>query len=417
MTPPLPQPQPDPVQSRLPLQRKGFSVHLVVTIATLAIATGAAATWYWTSRPDPSIVELDGRVEGYETDVGSKTPGRVTAVAVREGDLVKAGQVIVEIDDDEIRAEVDQITARLESARQQVEQARVRIAALESQVEEAALNVQQAEGDAQGRITQAESSLEAARADLGQVQADAEQATAELRLARVERDRFAELARQGVVPQQQYDQAQTALEKAEAVLAARQAAIASAERQVVALEGGVVQARTTALNPSIRTTQLTVAQRELDVARSQLVAAQANVRSAEASRQEVLARLKDLRIISPINGVVLARSVEPGVVVTSGRTLITLLNPKDIYLRGFIPQGDVGKIRVGQTAQIVLDSAPNQPIQARVAAIDTQASFTPENVYFRNDRVRQVFGVRLTIKDPNGFAKPGMPASGKIFLK
>lgn len=229
-----------------------------------------------------------------------------------------------------------------------------------------------------------------------------------MRLARVDRDRFAQLASQGVVPQQCYDQAQTALDKSEAALAARQAAIASVERQVAALEGQLMQVQTTALNPSIRSAQLTIAQRELDVARSQLLAAQAEVKSAEAARREVLARLKNLKVVSPIDGVVLARSVEPGVVVTSGRTLLTLLNPKDIYLRGFIPQGDVGKIRVGQAAQLFLDSAPDRPIRATVAAIDTQASFTLENIYFRNDRIRQVFGVRLTI--------PGMPASGKILL-
>jgi len=201
------------------------------------------------------------------------------------------------------------------------------------------------------------------------------------------------------------------------VLAARQAAIASATRQVSALEGGLVQVQTTAINPEILSSRLTVAQRELDVARSQLAAAQAGVRSAEASRREVLARLKDLKVVSPIDGVVIARSVEPGVVVTSGKTLLTLINPKDIYLRGFIPQGEIRRIHTGQAAQIFLDSAPDKPIRATVAAIDTQASFTPENVYFRNDRVRQVFGVRLTIEDPDGFAKPGMPASGKILLK
>ncbi len=397
-------------------KEKGSKLPWVLPIVALLAAVGTA-TWYVLSRPDPSVLQLDGRVEGYETDVGSKTPGRVIAIAVREGDLVKAGQVIVEIDDDEIRAEVDQITARLESAKQQAEQARVRIAVLESQVDEAQLNLTQSEGDTQGRISQAEASLEAAKANLNQAEADAEQAAAELRLAKLERDRFAQLSSQGAVPVQQFDQAQTALEKAEAVLAARQAAIASATRQVSALEGGLVQVKTTAINPEIRNTRLTIAQRELDVARSQLVAAQADVRSADAARREVLARLKDLKVVSPIDGVVIARSVEPGVVVTGGKTLLTLINPKDIYLRGFIPQGDIGKIRIGQAAQVFLDSAPDQPIRATVAAIDTQASFTPENVYFRDDRVRQVFGVRLTIDDPNGFAKPGMPASGKILLR
>jgi HlyD family secretion protein len=72
---------------------------------------------------------------------------------------------------------------------------------------------------------------------------------------------------------------------------------------------------------------------------------------------------------------------------------------------------------VGQPARVYLDSNPTQPLEAYVARIDPQASFTPENTYFRSDRVRQVFGVRLQLKNAVGFAKPGMPADGEILVE
>ena len=118
-----------------------------------------------------------------------------------------------------------------------------------------------------------------------------------------------------------------------------------------------------------------------------------------------------------MDGVVVSRMVEPGEVISAGAAVIMVVNLEQVYLRGYIPEGDVGHVRVGQPAQVFLDSDPEQPLQAQVLAIDTEASFTPENVYFRDDRVTQVFGLRLGIENPDGFAKPGMPADGKILLE
>jgi HlyD family secretion protein len=152
-------------------------------------------------------------------------------------------------------------------------------------------------------------------------------------------------------------------------------------------------------------------------AQSQWKAAQEQVKSAQANRQQVQARMADLAVKSPIAGVVLNRTVEPGAVVASSKTLLTVINPDTIYLRGFIPEGQIGSIRIGQGASVFLDSTPKKPLKAHVIAIDTAASFTPENIYFKDDRVRQVFGVKLGIDQPGGLAKPGMPADAEIQLK
>src|SRR5258705_99187 len=82
----------------------------------------------------------------------------------------------------------------------------------------------------------------------------------------------------------------------------------------------------------------------------------------------------------------------------------------------FVPEGQIGRVSVGQPARIYLDSAPAKPIDAYVLRVDPQASFTPENTYFREDRVKQVVGVKLRLKGALGFAKPGMPADGEILV-
>ena len=103
--------------------------------------------------------------------------------------------------------------------------------------------------------------------------------------------------------------------------------------------------------------------------------------------------------------------------VTAGTALVTMLDLSKVYLRGFIPEGEIGKVKVGQPAHVYLDSAPDKPIDAYVMRVDPQATFTPENTYFRDDRVKQVVGVKLLIKGATGFAKPGMPADGEILVQ
>ncbi len=93
-------------------------------------------------------------------------------------------------------------------------------------------------------------------------------------------------------------------------------------------------------------------------AKAQLKAAQANVETARANRREIAARLKQLNIVSPIDGVVLTRTTEPGEVIAAGKTVLTVINLEDVFLRGYIPEKEVGAVRVGQAAQVFLDSAP-----------------------------------------------------------
>ena len=151
-------------------------------------------------------------------------------------------------------------------------------------------------------------------------------------------------------------------------------------------------------------------------AEGQIKGAQAQAVKARAVRDQVTSSLSYFRISSPIDGVCSIRSVEEGEMAGPGRILLTIVNTSDTYLRGFVAEGDIGKIRIGDKAKVFLDSAPKEALDATVMAIDPKAAFTPENVYFQKDRVKQVFGVKLKIEKPDGLAKPGMPADAQILL-
>ncbi len=401
----------------LPKPKRKLSPRFLIPLALL-LATGVGvSTWYFL--PSPSQIQalrVSGRLEGYETDIGSKVAGRVEFMAVREGDVVRKGQLIVRLDDAEIQAQLKGATARLNSVKKEEERTNLKINLLESQILENRLNLQQAQGDARGRIFQAESSVAASIAQLNEAEAQLQQAKSQLKLAQTNRDRYARLVAQGAINQQQFDQAQTTFETAQATVQSREASVNSFRKLVNSAQGQLVQAQTTGLNPDIRNAQLSGLRTQLAQTRLELAAAQADVANAKAAQQETQSKIADLNIVSPIDAVVTTRSVEPGAVVTAGKTLLTLINPNTVYLRGFVPQGDIGKVRVGQKARVFLDSAPDKPLSARVSAIDTQASFTPENIYFQKDRVKQVFGVKISIDNPAGFAKPGMPADADIII-
>lgn len=138
--------------------------------------------------------------------------------------------------------------------------------------------------------------------------------------------------------------------------------------------------------------------------------------SVESARSQASSKLSYFNITSPLDAICATRSIEPGELVTAGQVMLTLSDPKSAYLRGFVPESDIARIKVGQTAQIFLGSEGAKPLPGRVTSIDTKSAFTPENVYFKKDRVRQVFGIDISINHSDGLAKPGMPADAKIFL-
>ena len=387
-----------------------------IMLILLVAVIGVGVTTYMLRPSSEQGLRLSGRIEGYETDVGAKVGGRIVSITVREGDRVTQGQVIAQLDDAELQEALTGGAARVAAAQQRVSQALLQISVIERQIEEAQLMQLQAEDDALGRINAAQASVASAQAQLAQAEAQAKQLEAELKLAEADRDRFDRLSREGATSRQRFEQAQTQFEAIRETLQARRAAVTAAQAQVNAAQGSLTQSRASRLNPEIRLAQIQRLQTQLEQAEAQLRAAQADVDNAEANRREIDARLKHLEITSPIDGVVLTRTTEPGEVIAAGKTVLTVINLDDVFLRGYIPEKQVGAVRLGQSAQVFLDSAPDRPLSATVSAIDSEASFTPENIYFRDDRVTQVFGLKLRIENPEGFAKPGMPADAEILI-
>jgi HlyD family secretion protein len=218
------------------------------------------------------------------------------------------------------------------------------------------------------------------------------------------------LAKSGAVSERQGKQAETNAETQAALVAAARRRVESARAAVSATQASEV-------NPQIITSQGAVIQQQLAQQQTQIASVEAQAAQARARLAEAQANRRDLEVRAPFAGTVATRAAEPGEVVNAGTPLLTLVDLTKVYLRGFVPEGQIGRVRTGQPARVFLDSAPNTPVEAVVSRIDPQATFTPENTYFREDRVKQVVGVKLQLRGATGFAKPGMPADGEVLVE
>jgi HlyD family secretion protein len=395
------QPSEPETSAKKPRRKIPKPVRIVGAIALLAgVGYGIYRVFFY--QPEPPGLFLSGRIEGRETDVSAKLGGKVDQVAVREGDMVKPSQLLVKLDDSELRAQLQGAAARVREAQERLERARQQLPVLQAQLDQANLTTQQAAQESQGRVVEAENALAAARAALAEAQTN-------LKLAQVRQQRTNFLYAQGAVSAQERDEDNAALETA-------QARVNAAQQQVQSGQGRLTQARSALSNAAIRAAAALQIEKQIAQAHTDVVVSQQQVRNAQAAQAQTQANLDYLTVESPLAGNLITRSVDPGEVVAAGEPLVTIVNLNNLYLRGFIPEGEIGRVKLGQPGRVYLDSFPNRPLEATVTRVDPKASFTPENTYFKKDRVTQVFGVELTLNNPQGLAKPGMPADGRILV-
>lgn len=348
-------------------------------------------------------LQVSGRIEGNEARLAAQIPSRIASVEVREGDAVEAGQVLLLCSSDQTLAKNEQSRAMVETAQRQLEQAQAHLPLLDERLRQLELRQEQSALEASGRVALAEGQLAAAKAELARARGE---------LSQVEADaaRYRSLAEKGAVPVQTADQFATKQATFEAL-------VEVAVRHVAAADGALSIAKAAESNPEIVSAEKAALKHQMTEARSAIRAAESQIEVAKAVAAQTGAAVAELTIRAPFDGIVLTRAAEPGQVTAPGQTLLTLLDPESVYLRAYVPEGQIGRVAVGQRSEVILDSDPQSPLRAEVSRIDPEAMFTPENTYFREDRVKQVVGVKLLLKEGFGRAKVGMPADGRIFIE
>lgn len=368
----------------------------------LALVLGAAVLWFYWPRTGavPGILEGSGRVEGDQAAVGAKVSGRIIRLAIREGQTLKAGDLIAELSSDQTKAQLEQAEHDLHTAREEAGQAIARISVSEREVKARETAVQLAEQESTARIGEAEASLETAGARFPQLEAERQ---------RTEKDfkRSQELLAREFIAPQEADNAKAAFQSAKA-------AEEVARKQILQAKENLKLARTTRIAVELRKKELDQAKESLGETKIASQAAKARVQSLEARVIEARANVADTRVVAPFDGTVLRKLIEEGQVVAPGTPLITFVDLSKLYVKVFLPENEIGKVRLGNAARVYVDAFPRKYFEAAVSEVSQQAEFTPRDVHMKDERVKLVFAVKLSLKNPQGFLKPGMPADSKI---
>jgi HlyD family secretion protein len=370
-------------------------------VVVLLLVAGAGVGLWALARRDSGgrALKVTGTIEATQVEIGAKATARIREIRVEEGQRVRRGELLVVLDDDELRAEV----ARLEAA-VSVAQAQLRDLLAGARKEEIA--------EARAAVAQAEArlrDLEAGARPQELEQARSAVASAEATRVMAEREyrRFQSLADQGLVSAQDRDRAWQAYEVARAQERA-------ARQQVDLLQAGPRPEQVAAARAEVRQARDRLALVEAGPRPGQVETARAQVSQAEAALATARARLADTRLAAPTDGVVLRKNLEAGATATPGTPILTVVDPQTLWLRGYIGEVDLGRVRVGQPARITVDAFPGQPFDGRVTEIASEAEFTPRNVQTQKERVNLVFRVKITVANPDGRLKPGMPADAVI---
>ena len=323
--------------------------------------------------PPPGIIWASGIVEGDQTEVAPKIPGKVARLFAKEGDKVEKGSLIALMDSQEIEARVKGAKAQAEQLKREVERAKI---ALEFTRE----------------VTKRK--IQAAQAGVKAAEAQLQGAMAQWIRWRKDWGRFRALGKRGVISQKRMDEVESAYKSAEARL---EGAKEERARAQAALKVALAGKSETALRA-----------KELEALSSAYNAAKANLRAAQS-------RLDDTRIYAPIKGWVVEKLVEEGEVITGGTPLIILVDLNSLYLKVYLPETQMGKIFLGQKARIYVDSFPHQSFTAKVCYVAPKSEFTPKEVRTHRERVQYTFAVKLCVAENRGLLlKPGMPGDGVI---
>ena len=322
--------------------------------------------------PD-GLIQANGRIEGDHVTVASKFPGRIAQIMVREGDTVRAGQILASLDDAQITARVDQAAAAVATLDAQIAAATTALAVLRRELPLA--------------VSGASAGLARANADIAKADA------AHLQDAR-DAERARDLRAKGLVPQQN-------AERAELAATAAQAAHDSAR-------SGVVEAQN-------RLSQAQLGADRIAAKEAELVAMKAQREQAVAGLAEARSVVTDLTLKAPSPGVVLTRFRQAGEVVSAGSPILDLVDLDQLYLKVYVPEVQLGKLRLNLPARIYTDAFPETPFEATVTYISSRAEFTPKEVQTPDERVKLTYAVKLTLtSNPEHRLTPGLPADAVI---
>jgi HlyD family secretion protein len=403
-------------------------VPIIVIVAIVAVAVlylvGAA-------NADGSL-SSSGTVEAVEVRIGPEIGGMVKEVFVQEGDQVEEGQTLVMLDDAILQNQRDQAVANLAQAKAAVASAELGLESAQQGYDDLFDGLDLATATALHNLALARDAVRDAENHVDNLanpgkQTDIDTARADLVLkrdvldkAREDYEDYANKPEDNLIraslqlrlstAQGAYDDAVRDLNNLLDGTNDIDLSVGEAELEIANAQLAQAEDDYAAMQPGPDPDQLALAEDRLQTAQAQLDAANANLEAAEAALESADLQIGKTELVAPSNGTVLYRNIESGEIVSPGSIVIVIANLHDLTITVFLPEDRYGKVNLGDTAEVEVDSFPGVKFTATVIRIADEAEFTPRNVQTGEGRRTTVFAIELKLDDPEGNLKPGMPA-------
>ncbi|MBX7221319.1 MAG: efflux RND transporter periplasmic adaptor subunit [Blastocatellia bacterium] len=372
---------------------------LIGALVVVALVIGALVFVNVNANKKTGLV-LSGTVESHEIQVGSKVGGRISEVLVVEGQPVKAGDVLVRFDIEELKTQRKQLEAR-------ALQAEANLAKLTKgfRPEEVA----QAEAAEKREAALFEEMKNGARPqERNQARADLEVAQAEATNASLAFQRTEKLIKTGDISQQAYDTAKARLDGANQ-------RVESLKQRLALLEAGNRAEDIRAAEARFHQAEQQAKMMRSGSRREDIAAANAQLQEIRAMLEQNAVLLKEGAVVAAVDSRVEILSVRPGDIIPPGKPVATLLEASQLWVRVYVPEPELGKVTVGQRAGVKVDTFPSREFPGRVQQISNQAEFLPRNIQTRSERNHQVFGIKIQIDNQEQVLKPGMSAEVVLY--
>jgi HlyD family secretion protein len=440
---------------------------VLIPIIVIVVISAVGLVWYFSQgsgAPAGGSIQASGTVEAVDVAIASEMSGRVVEVLADKGVSVQAGEPLLRLDDALLQSQRQLALTGLESAKANLvtSQSGLQVAQVALQAAETGLaialsnseadllvaqqslenlneNAQVARTSAQRAVAVANQAVRDATYQLDNFTVPTYQEKMSAEQAVVEMKKLLDVARAAFKPyrnedsgndtrqdlkddldaaQSDYD---TALHRMqyEANLEQAQASLEKAQQDLAKVQNGPdpedvaeLEARINAIKLAPDQARAAVDQAKVGESQAQakLDQAQTAVDQAQAQLDLVETQIKKLVVYAPSAGVILSRDVEPGEVIQAGAAVLTLAQLDQLTITVYVPEDLYGQIKLGEQAAVTADPFPGKTFMTKVSFIADQAEFTPRNVQTAEGRKTTVFAVELTVDNPQGELKPGMPA-------
>ncbi len=385
---------------------------LPILILLIAAGVGYYLWQNGTFAPPRKSIQVSGNLELTLVDLSFKIAGRMTDLNVKEGDLVKKGQVIARLDPVQLEQQRSRDVAIIGGAQSSYEQ-------LKTSIEYQQATIESDIAARQAVVDQAQAHLDELMAgsrpqEIQQAEAAVAEATAQMNLTRADWDRAQTLYKNKDISTSQFDQARSRFEAAGAAVnqaQQRSALVKEGPRQEEKAAGRAQLANARAAVKTAEANRI-----ELQRKQQELVARRSEIERARAQAGISAAQLNDTVIVAPIDGVVLVKSAEAGEVLAAGTTVVTIGDQDHPWLRAYVAESDLGKVKLGTKVKLSTDSYKEKSYEGTVTFIAAEAEFTPKQIQTKEERVKLVYRIKVEVDNLHHELKNNMPVDAEIPL-